>query len=126
MKIDIFEEINNELKKQKRKAPWLAEEVNKSTRNMYGILNKRKDIYVGDLAEISVALNRNFFKLYVPSVDASISASISKKNITEDEANSPKSTLTMGIKYPDSRTTDVGVFLKQIKLLAEEYGFEVE
>lgn len=128
MKVDIFGEINKELKRQKRKSPWLADEVGTSSRNMYGILNDRKDIYVGDLTEISIALKKNFFKLYIPFVDAAISASPLKEqydainNVQIEE----KSTLRIGIKYPESQTEGIGDFLKQVKLLAKEYGFEVE
>lgn len=123
MKIDIFEKIKDELEKQDRKSPWLAGKVGTSPRNMYSILNKRKDIYVGDLSDISIALKKNFFKLYVPFIDAAISAPSNNEDTNIDEE---KSTLHMSIKYPESQTVAVGNFLKQMKMLANEYGFEVE
>jgi len=126
MKIDIFEEINKELKKQKRKSPWLADEVGTSSRNMYDILNNRKDIYVGDLSDISVALKKNFFKLYIPFVDAAITVSSKEIEPNQEKAEEDRSTLRIGIKYPESQTEAVGTFLKQVKVLAKEYGFEVE
>ncbi|MBD1421002.1 hypothetical protein [Sphingobacterium chuzhouense] len=126
MKVDIFSEINKELKRQKRKSPWLADEVGTSPRNMYDILNDRKDIYVGDLSEISIALKKNFFKLYVPFVDAAISASGTKETVSPTIGDEEKSTLRIGIKYPESQTEAIGAFLKQVKVLAKEYGFEVE
>lgn len=128
MKIDIFSEINKELKLQKRKSPWLAEEIGTSARNMYGILNTRKDIYVGDLTEISIALKKNFFKLYVPFIEAAISSKPIKEIAPETSINEKEemSTLRMGIKYPESQAEAIGTFLKQVKLLAKEYGFEVE
>lgn len=126
MKIDVFDEINKELKRQKRKSPWLADEVGTSSRNMYDILNNRKDIYVGDLSDISVALKKNFFKLYIPFIDAAISASSAERVENEEKINEEKSTLRLGIKYPESQTEGIGNFLKQVKVLAKEYGFEVE
>lgn len=126
MKIDIFSEINKELKKQKRKSPWLADEVGTSPRNMYDILNDRKDIYAGDLTDISIALKKNFFKLYVPFIDAAISASTTNETVNQAVVEEEKSTLRIGIKYPESQTEAVGAFLKQVKVLAKEYGFEVE
>jgi hypothetical protein len=125
-KIDIFDEINRELEKQDRKAPWLAKEVGTSSRNMHSLLNTRKDIYVDDLINISKGLKRNFFKLYIPFVDAAISASTNKVDKENGDKSENKSTLRVGIKYPESQTGDVGTFLKHLKLLASEYGFEVE
>src|SRR5690606_27542051 len=126
MKVDIFSEINKELKKQKRKSPWLADEVGTSPRNMYDILNDRKDIYAGDLSDISIALKKNFFKLYVPFIDAAISASNTNEIANPTVGDEEKSTLRIGIKYPESQTEAIGAFLKQVKVLAKEYGFEVE
>lgn len=125
MKVDIFGEINKELKKQKRKSPWLADEIGTSHRNMYGILNNRKDIYVGDLSEISIALKKNFFKLYIPVIDAAISGKTVKESANAI-ADEEKSTLRIGIKYPESQAEAIGTFLKQVKSIAKEYGFEVE
>ena len=125
MKVDIFEVIKKELERQKRKAPWLAGEVDTSPRNMHALLTSRKDIYVEQLANISIALRRNLFKLYIPIVDAAIRNATQAELIDETKSES-KSKINISIKYPESGSDEVGFFLKQVKLLAKEYGFEIE
>ncbi len=51
------------------------------------------------------------------------------KNIAPETSINEKekmSTLRMGIKYPESQAEAIGTFLKQVKMLVKEYGFEVE
>ncbi len=126
MEIDIFEVINKELTKQKRKAPWLAGEVGTSPRNMHAILNDRKDIYLGIFLRISIALRRNLFKLYVPLVDAAIKNANPQIETSDERKAETKSTINIPIKFPESRTDDLGLFIKQVQYLASEYGFETE
>jgi hypothetical protein len=41
----------------------------------------------------------------------------------KDEA---KSSVSITVRYPESKATELGSFVKNAKILAEQYGFEVD
>lgn len=125
MEINIYEAIKKELDRQDRSGSWLGKQIGSSTRNTNSMF-LRKDIKVSQLESISKALRKNFFKMYVPLVDAAIKNTDSQNEFNSEVKSENKSTINIAIKFPESRADDVGLFLKQVKYLAEVYGFEGE
>jgi len=125
MEINIYEAIRKELDRQDRSGAWLGKQIGSSTRNTNKMF-ERKDAKVSQLVSISKALKKNFFKMYVPFIDAAIKNSDSQNDFIEEAKLESKSTINIGIKFPESGADDVGLFLKQVRLLAAEYGFETE
>jgi hypothetical protein len=124
MEVNIYEAIRKELDRQDRSGAWLGKQIGSSTRNTNKMF-ERKDAKVSQLASISKALKKNFFKMYVPFIDAAIRNS-AQEELMDDSISESKSTINISIKFPESSSDELGFFLKQVKLLAKEYGFEVE
>lgn len=125
MEINIYETIRKELERQDRSGAWLGKQIGSSTRNTNKMF-ERKDAKVSQLVSISKALKKNFFKMYVPFIDAAIKNADSHNDFIEEKKSDSKSTINIAIKFPESSSDDVGTFLKHVKLLAAEYGFETE
>lgn len=63
MELHIGQEIKRVLKEKGKKANWLAEKINTGDRNFYDMLT-RDELSTSQLAQISEALEYDFFALY--------------------------------------------------------------